>query len=109
MPNKSLKLARNRCYLKDKYTAGKRGKKKQLWLPLHGFIRGSDHLKSYCDAAQPLVLSMTLDESRTALQHFTLPSNSTVPQSLPFSSVMPLIVSKQNLNRTAVIPKLNFK
>lgn len=48
-------------------------------------------------------------KARTALQHFTLPSNSTVLQSLPFSSVISLIDSKQNLNRTAVIPHLKFK
>lgn len=64
---------------------------------------------SYRRAAEPSVLCPALGESQNSSKHFTLPSNSTVLQPLPFSSVISLRDSKQNLNRSAVIPQLKLK
>lgn len=70
MLDKSFKLARSRFYLKDKYTAGGRGEKKQSWLLFLGFICGSDHLKSYHDAAQLVVLFTAINESENSSTAF---------------------------------------
>lgn len=87
---------------------GRGARSRWPWLLLLGFIWGSDHLNLlWCSRAHsPLHSTRWKPDSST---HFTLPSNSSVLQSLPFSSVISLIDSKQNFNRSAVIPQLELK